>query len=197
VTDIFSEIRNLLLQRGGSAYHGEAVTQLEHALQAGWLAQQEKASTELIVAALLHDIGHLLEETIIANCAERGRPVSASQTHTPERDLSHETLGADWLEQKGLPLDVTEPIRMHVPAKRYLCRAEPGYLAALSPTSVASLRVQGGPMTEEEAQRFQALRHFQAAVRLRRWDEAAKVPDCQVPALDSYRELVLHCLSRD
>jgi len=183
MSDIVTEIWDLLRKHGSSAYHGEAVTQLEHALQAAWLARQENAPPPLVVAALLHDIGHLLDE-------------AADQALAEHRDLAHEALGADWLEQGDFPAEVTEPIRMHVPAKRYLCHAEPGYFSALSPTSVTTLRVQGGPMTVAEAQRFEARPHFRAAVRLRRWDEAAKVPGQQVATLESYRELVCRCHSR-
>ncbi len=183
MSDLVSRIWDLLQRHGGAAYHGEAVTQLEHALQAAWQARQENAPPALVVAALLHDIGHLLDE-------------AADQALAEQRDLAHEVLGADWLQQGGFPAEVTEPIRLHVPAKRYLCLAEPGYFAALSPTSVTTLRLQGGPMSPAEARRFEALPHFLAAVRLRRWDEAAKVPGWQVPALDSYREIVSSCLSR-
>ncbi len=184
MADPVAEIWDLLLRCGGSDYHGEAVTQLEHALQAAQLARQENAPVPLVVAALLHDIGHLLEE-------------ASHQSHALERDLAHEALGADWLDQRGFPAEVVEPIRLHVPAKRYLCRAEPGYFGALSPASVASLKAQGGPMSEEESRQFQSRPHFQSALRLRRWDELAKVPQLQVPGLDSYRELVSQCVVRN
>jgi phosphonate degradation associated HDIG domain protein len=182
MSDAVAEIWDLLLRHGGSDYHGEAVTQLKHALQAAALAVQEQAPPALIVAALLHDIGHLLEE-------------ASQQTQALERDLAHEALAAEWLGRRGFPAEVVEPIRLHVPAKRYLCQAEPGYVAALSSASVASLRVQGGPMTGPEAQLFQSGPHFQAALRLRRWDEKAKVPGLKVPELDCYRELVAEFLS--
>jgi phosphonate degradation associated HDIG domain protein len=182
MSDALAEIWDLLQRHGGLDYHGEAVTQLEHALQAAALAAQEMAPPALVVAALLHDIGHLLEE-------------ASQQSQALERDLSHEALAADWLGQRGFPAEVVEPIRLHVPAKRYLCQAEPGYVAALSPASVASLRVQGGPMTDPEAQRFRAGPHFQAALRLRGWDEQAKVPGLKVPELDCYRELLARFVS--
>jgi gamma-butyrobetaine dioxygenase len=174
--DPIQDLFDLLLREGGSSYHGEQVTQLEHALQAARAAEQAGASAALITAALLHDVGHLLTaDTTRANA--RGE------------ELGHEAVGADYLA-RWFPEAVTEPIRLHVPAKRYLCRAEPGYHAGLSAASAASLRVQGGPMTEAEAGQFRAHPHFEAALALRRWDEAAKVPGLATPDLRHFRQYV-------
>jgi phosphonate degradation associated HDIG domain protein len=150
------------------------VSQTEHALQAADLAAQEGASNALVVAALLHDVGHLLH-TEGEDVADRGV------------DARHEEAGEAWLLESFGP-DVTEPVRLHVAAKRYLCAVDPDYLATLSPASVRSLELQGGPMTPDEIARFERNPYCGDAVRLRRWDDAAKVPGLGVPGLDTYRD---------
>jgi phosphonate degradation associated HDIG domain protein len=174
--DPVTKIARLFHERGGSEYGGEAVTQLEHALQAAMLAEDEGAGPALVAAALLHDVGHLLHDL----------PDDA-----PDRDIDdhHEALAARWLAKRFGP-DVVEPVRLHVPAKRYLCATESGYLEALSPPSLQSLRLQGGPMTPDEALRFESSPHFESALRLRRWDEAAKVPGLPTPGLEHFLERV-------
>jgi phosphonate degradation associated HDIG domain protein len=172
VDDVFA----LLAQGGGSAYFGEPVTVLEHSLQAAWFVERKGCDGALIAAALLHDLGHLLH-TEGEDAAEHGL------------DTRHEELGVEALGAH-LPAAVLDPIRLHVAAKRYLCFADPKYLARLSPASVASLALQGGPMTAAEAEAFLALPHARQAVVLRHADDAAKVAGLQVPALDSYRGLV-------
>jgi phosphonate degradation associated HDIG domain protein len=171
VDDVFA----LLVSEGGEAYFGEPVTVLEHCLQTAWFVQSE-GDQALIVAALLHDLGHLLH-TEGEDAAMRGL------------DTQHEELGVAALGTH-LPASVLDPIRMHVAAKRYLCFAEPDYLAALSPSSVESLALQGGPMNANEAEAFLALPHAHQALALRRADDAAKVRGLEIPHLDTYRELV-------
>jgi phosphonate degradation associated HDIG domain protein len=166
----------LMEAQGGDSYFGEPVTVLEHCLQAAFYAQQAGSSKELIAAALLHDIGHLLHH--------EGEDV-ADKGH----DTRHEELGEALLAEH-LSAAVSEPIRMHVAAKRYLCFAEPEYLGELSPSSLLSLKLQGGPMSEAEADAFLAQPYAQEAVELRRWDDEAKVPDLPVPALRTYLPLV-------
>ena len=166
------EIARLYATRGGLRY-GEGVSQLEHALQAAFAAEQAKASPALITAALLHDIGHLL-------------PGSAGGEGETDVDRHHETAGARWLAER-FPPEVVDPVRLHVAAKRYLCYAEPGYWSGLSPASQASLRLQGGPFTAAEAKAFLSEPHAEAAVQLRRWDEAAKVPGLKTPDTTHYR----------
>lgn len=162
-----------LLRTAGQENYGETdVTQLEHALQCATLAEREGAAPALVAAALLHDIGHL------------ANPDDYPATLRDE-DGRHEETGAILLAQWFGP-DVSEPVRLHVPAKRYLAMAEPGYEALLSPASVNSLRLQGGPFTAAEAAAFLDLPHAQAAVRLRRWDEAAKDRDAATPELDHF-----------
>jgi len=166
-------IFELFGQRGSFAYLGEPVSQLEHALQAATAARRAGASSPLIAAALLHDIGHLIHDRG-DDCADHGI------------DTRHEEMGARWLQAHFGP-EVTEPILLHVAAKRYLCATDPGYFQSLSPASVQSLRLQGGPFSDDEARRFRAGPHAQAAVDLRRWDEAAKIPGLLTPNLDHFR----------
>jgi phosphonate degradation associated HDIG domain protein len=167
------EIVTLFETRGDAAYLGEPVSQREHALQAAYLAEQEGAPEHLIVAALLHDIGHLLHD-LPENIADEGV------------DTCHEDLGHAWLS-RYFPAEVTEPVRLHVAAKRYLCAVEPEYLRQLSPASVQSLALQGGPFSSEEARAFEQNHHGRAAVRLRRWDDGAKVVAWAVPGVAHYR----------
>jgi phosphonate degradation associated HDIG domain protein len=168
----------VLRERGGGAYFGEAVTEAEHALQCAHLARQAGASDSLIAAALLHDIGHLLHAL--------GEDVAARGI-----DARHEDAGADWLARHfGLPMSVVEPVRLHVAAKRYLCAIDPAYLAGLSPASVQSLALQGGPFSPEEVREFERLEFWREAVALRRWDDGAKVAGLEVPGLEEYRPLL-------
>jgi [1-hydroxy-2-(trimethylamino)ethyl]phosphonate dioxygenase len=167
-------IMELFARRGASAYHGEAVSQTEHALQAALLAEREGAPDRLIVAALLHDVGHLLDGQD-ENLAHRGL------------DGRHEVAGCAWLAQHFGP-EVTEPIRLHVAAKRYLCAVSPSYLDGLSPASRLSLSLQGGALNDQERAEFERNPAHGDAVRLRRWDDTAKVPGLDVPGLEHYRE---------
>ena len=170
---IVDEIMSLFAQRGAAAYFGEAVSQVEHALQAAALAEQDGAPNLLIAAALLHDIGHLLDGQN-EDLADRGL------------DGRHEDAGYAWLGAHFGPR-VIEPIRLHVAAKRYLCAIDPGYLAGLSPASRLSLSLQGGPMAHEERVDFERNPLCGDAIRLRHWDDTAKEPGLQVPGLDHYR----------
>ena len=151
------------------------MTVLEHSLQAAWFVQRKGGSDTLVAAALLHDVGHLLHD-------------EGEDAATRGVDTRHEELGAEALAEH-LPAAVLDPIRLHVAAKRYLCFAEPRYLASLSPASVESLALQGGPMTAEEAESFLALPHARDAITLRHADDAAKVRGLAVPELESYRSL--------
>ena len=173
---IADEVLELYRRRGDEAYFGEAVSQTEHALQAAHLAETEAAPDSLVVAALVHDIGHLLHSRS-EDIADRGI------------DARHEEIGRRWLSRHFGP-EVVEPVQLHVAAKRYLCAVDPDYMAELSPASVQSLRLQGGPFTEDDVRDFRAHAHFDAAVRLRRWDDEAKVPGHDVPGLEHYRDLI-------
>jgi len=178
---ILNRIGQAFTDRGGSWYAGEAVTQTEHALQAALQAEKSGAPSELIAAALLHDYGHLIHN-FGEDCAESGI------------DDHHEDLGAKQLA-KHFGSAVTEPIRMHVPAKRYLCAVEPGYLEDLSDASLLSLKLQGGPFTAAEAEEFIAQPHADDAVRLRRWDDQAKVVDLDTPDSSHFQKHVAAALA--
>jgi phosphonate degradation associated HDIG domain protein len=171
--NIIDRIFTLFREKGNGAYFGEAVTETEHALQSAHRAEQSGAAPELIAAALLHDVGHLLHG-LPEDVAERGI------------NGRHEEGGAAWLRSDFGPV-VVDPVRLHVAAKRYLCAVEPDYHAGLSEASQRSLRLQGGPMSPEEVGRFEQEPWFRSAVAVRRWDDAAKVPGLVVPGLDHYR----------
>jgi len=169
-------IADLFAAEGAGEYPGEAVTQAQHMLQAAALAEGAGAAPELAAAALLHDVGHF---TGVLGGRQRVRG-------TGNR---HGDQGADWLAQWFGPR-VPEPVRLHVAAKRYLCAVEPGYFGGLSAASLHTLRTQGGPMTPAETAEFEASPWCQAALRLRRWDDAAKDPEAVVPAFGYYQPLL-------
>lgn len=175
-TPDLSWLVQLLVSQGERQYSGSArepVTAMAHALQCADLAAHEGAPPALVAAALLHDVGHLLVD----------------DDPTGRRNDVHEILGPRLLEHE-FPESVTEPIRLHVAAKRYLCAVEPGYHARLSPASKHSLELQGGPMTPGAAEIFVARRHAREAIALRRWDDAAKVPGLPTRPLRDYCDLL-------
>lgn len=167
------DIISLLQVQGAAQYGREAVSQHQHALQCAHLAERAGAAPELVAAALLHDLGHLL--------AIRA-PVAASPSGT---DDLHQYVALPFL--RGVfPDAVLEPIRMHVDAKRYLCCVDAGYWASLSPASQRSLVLQGGPFSAEEAAAFLMHPFALDAVALRRWDDSAKNPAATPPDLAHY-----------
>lgn len=169
---VTKQIIDLFESKGGSMYGGEAVTQLEHALQAADLAKKNHASDSLIAASLLHDVGHLLHDL----------PEMASEDGI---DDIHEELAARFLKDFFIEA-VTEPVKLHVQAKRYLCAVESGYYESLSQPSKTSLALQGGIMSEHEIRDFQLNPYYQDAVSLRKWDDLAKVPNLDCPDLSEY-----------
>ncbi len=173
------EIVELYLEHGHIAYEGEGVTQLEHALQCAQLAATAGAPDALIVASLLHDIGHLVNR------------LGASPSLRGLND-THETVAAGVLAPHFIEA-VVEPIRLHVDAKRYLCQAEPAYRRALSPDSTRSLELQGGPLDVASAARFIARPWAAEAVRLRRWDDGGKRRAASVPSLAEFAPLLKNC----
>ncbi|HUO18361.1 MAG TPA: HD domain-containing protein [Steroidobacteraceae bacterium] len=173
---LVEEILALYAARGAGAYFGERVSMTEHGLQAAWFAREESAPEPLVLAALLHDIGHLLEEV----------PDDLADWTA---DAHHEEVGARWLARHFAP-EVSEPVRLHVPAKRYLCATDPDYLRQLSSASVHTLGLQGGPMAAAEVARFEREPHYRAAVRVRRWDDQGKVAGLVTPPLESYRRMI-------
>jgi gamma-butyrobetaine dioxygenase len=171
-----------LYERYGEQRYDEELSQLAHAEQTAALARAAGADDDEVAAALLHDVGHLLE------VAQRDGPRDRTADHR------HEAVGAVWLAPLFGP-PVTAPIGLHVRAKRYLCTVEPVYLDGLSAGSVASLQRQGGPLSASEVSAFEATEGWEGAVALRRWDDQAKVPDLAVAPIESYRPL-LDTLSR-
>lgn len=171
------ELLDLLSAQGKEAYFGEPLSILEHCLQCAHFATQSSASSATIAAALLHDIGHMLH----------GLPEDIAQHGW---DGAHEDVAATFLAGV-FGEDVTETVRLHVSAKRYLCATDPSYIARLSPASLESLQLQGGPMKREEVAAFEALPHASVAVQLRRWDDEAKIPALDVPGLAHYRAVLL------
>ena len=176
MTDPVTIITDLFDSEGAADYLGEPVTQAAHMLQAAALAERDGAPAALVAAALLHDVGHFTV-TVTGRDLMRGT------------DNRHSEQGANWLARWFGP-DVTEPVRLHVDAKRYLCATEPGYLDQLSPASVYTLGVQGGPMAGAERAAFEARPHAAAACRVRRWDDAAKDPAAGHPPLGHFVPLL-------
>ena len=173
------DIEKLFRDHGHIAYSGEGVTQLEHALQTAHRAQQSGAGDELITAALLHDLGHMLNR----------------QGETPTArgiDDQHQYFALPFIR----PLfgdAVCEPIRLHVDAKRALCALEPDYYEALSEDSKRSLTLQGGIYLQTEADAFLAKPFAEDAIRVRRWDDAAKLPGVATPPLAHYLDIAARC----
>ena len=170
------EILHLLACAGEMEYHGESVSQLEHALQCAHLARFAGGSDEEIIAALLHDIGHIW-------------PVEERQV-TSVGVVHHDAIGAAVLRALGFSETVAQTVGGHVKAKRYLVATDSRYASRLSDVSVESLKLQGGPMSDEEADSFASTAHGPSAVRVRTWDDLAKTPGAEVPGLESYRQLL-------
>ena len=173
------DLVSLFRERGDQQYAGEPVSQLEHALQTAHLAEQAGADDAMVTACLLHDVGHLV----------------AGLGGTPTLDGiddTHEALGARAI-QHLFSRSVTDPIRWHVAAKRYLCHADPGYHARLSEDSRRSLLLQGGSFDADQATRFMARTGARAAVDLRRWDDRAKQAGFMTPPLEHFLERAVRC----
>jgi phosphonate degradation associated HDIG domain protein len=171
---VIDEIFDAFHRNGGALYDGgEAVTQLQHALQTAYFIAQDGAPDTLIAAALLHDYGHVMDGV-------------EDDLNSREVDGKHEEVGAKFLVQYFVP-EVTEPGRLHVAAKRYLCAVDKDYFGQLSPVSVRSLELQGGPFTPAQVKAFERNPHYQDAVRVRRCDEMGKDPHLKTPDLEYYR----------
>lgn len=168
-----SEILDILHSLGEQRYGRENVSQLAHALQCAALAERAGATSALITASLLHDIGHLVDKRF-----ELGQD--------KDIDRHHEDIGSAYLAT-WFPEEVTVPIRLHVPAKRYLCAMDDTYFDGLSDASVRSLELQGGFFTSAEADIFIAQPHAKDAVQLRQWDDLAKTHGKETPSLDHFQ----------
>lgn len=173
---VADEIFAIYSARGSDAYFGEPVSVTEHGLQAAHFAQLEQAPPQLVIAALLHDIGHL-----VVACPDDIEEWTS--------DAHHERVGSEWLAARFGP-EISEPVRLHVPAKRYLCATRKAYLEKLSPASVVTLELQGGVMPPAEVARFEAEPFFAEAVRVREWDDRGKIAGLQTAGLLEYRVLL-------
>ncbi len=169
-------------RRGAEEYLGEPVTMAEHMLQGAWFAEQEGASDELIAAALLHDVGHFTSEF-------------GAYSPDDTEDKHHDDAGAEVLGPFFPPV-VTECVRLHVAAKRYLCATDPSYDAKLSPASRHTLSLQGGPMNAAEIAQFRSSPFYKEAVRVRLWDEAGKVAGLKTRAFGDYAPLLQRVVDR-
>ena len=174
------QIADLLTLKADGLYGLSDVNQRQHALQAAWLAEKSGCSDAQIVASLLHDVGHMVHN-LGNNPAEAGV------------DDRHEELGHEFLVRWFGP-EVTEPVRLHVAAKRYLCATEVAYFSKLSDDSILSLSLQGGPMSATDVAAFDALPQSAEAVTLRRIDEQAKVKNLQTPPVQHFLPFVERCL---
>ena len=181
--NIVAYLTNVFTQQGAESYLGEKVSMAQHMLQAAQCAEQANASAELIVAALLHDIGHYsnaIPDTVLMQGTNN----------------YHEEAGANFLAEY-FSESVTEPIRQHVATKRYLCAVDPCYFNKLSDASVYTLELQGGPMSTNEVREFEGSPHLKNCIDLRHWDEAAKDPDKTHPDFVHYQPLVKSLVIND
>ena len=174
------DIVELLGSRATTWYGQEAVSQLDHALQCAQLAEQANESPETVVAALLHDLGHMLSPQ---------QELVADQSAMPSKDDLHQFVALPFLRSL-FPDAVLEPIKLHVDAKRYLCAVDAGYWGDLSPASKHSLELQGGRYDEAQVRTFEGLTYYAEAVRLRRYDDLAKIPGQPTPPLAHYADLM-------
>lgn len=172
MTNPLEYLEKILNENGSELYGGEAVTQTEHALQCATLAENQGATAELITAALLHDVGHLLDPEF-------------ENALTLGDDLCHEEVGEIFL-QEWFNEAVTQPVKLHVPAKRYLCTTDETYFDKLSPASVHTLKLQGGLMSEVELSSFRMNTYYAEGLQLRIWDDLAKEPELKTPDVSHF-----------
>ena len=176
MSELIDEIFRVFREYGSGAYLGEPVSLTEHMLQSAYAAERDDAPPRLVAAALLHDYGHFIHD-LPEDSADHG-------VDTRHEEVAHAFLAAHFGPE------VAEPIRMHVAAKRYLCATDPSYLDELSPASVHSLELQGGPYSPAEVAKFEASPHADDAVRLRRYDDTGKVAGLETPDLEHYRPVL-------
>lgn len=193
---ITDEIFNLYENYGGEEYAGEKITQLEHMAQSAQLAEEEGHDEEVILAAFLHDIGHICVAAQTENGSGAQQVASEDQRMGEYGVMDHEEIGADFLLQKGFSKKIVRLVESHVEAKRYLTIKDPAYYGQLSEASRKTLEYQGGPMTEEEAAAFEQYPLFSLIIKMRLWDEQAKIEHKSLPDLRHYREMMVQHLTR-
>jgi phosphonate degradation associated HDIG domain protein len=183
--ELADEIMILYDIHGGSEYAGEKVSQLEHMVQAAQLAEEKGFDEEVILAAFLHDVGHIAE-------------AAAGENTMDEFGIKdHESIGADFLKGKGFSAKISRLVASHVNAKRYLTRRDPDYYNQLSEASKRTLEFQGGMMSVEEAESFESDPLFSEIILMRRWDEQAKIEHKPLPDLNRYRTMMVrHLISQ-
>ena len=174
--NIVDFLADIFERRGGEEYLGEPVTMAEHMLQGATLAEQAGRDETIIVAALLHDIGHFTSEFGMFSMADT-------------EDRHHEVAGAEVL-QRFFPSVVTDCVRYHVAAKRYLCATRPDYFNRLSQASVHSLQLQGGPMSDKEVAEFEKNPNLEQIIQVRYLDEAGKRDDMTTPPFSHFAPMV-------
>ena len=181
-TEIVPFLQNVFARRGDDEYLGEPVTMSAHMLQCAQYAERNQDGNEVIVAALLHDIGHFTGEF-------------GSFSMDDVEDRFHEESGARLL-QNLFPQLIVDCVRFHVPAKRYLCKVEPDYFNDLSEASVHSLNLQGGPMTNQEVIAFERNPYAEAIVKVRRYDDKSKIADQITPSFSHYAPIIQRVVDR-
>ena len=174
--EMLDQIASLYTSELANQFYAEDVTEANHACQTAELATASDSAKELVSAAFLHDIGHLLVGEY-------------STKETLDQDFQHEVVGCEFLKQH-FDNSVVEPIRLHVEAKRYLCATDTDYLDNLSPASKRSLEVQGGVMSKDEASEFEKLPHASESIKLRKWDDQAKVPNARPASVQHWINLI-------
>ncbi len=179
IVDFIGDIFN---RRGADSYLGEQVTMSQHMLQGAYMAERAGAKDELIAAALLHDIGHYTSE-FPEDALEKGV------------NNYHDSAGAAVLEP-FFPQVVTDCVRHHVGAKRYLCATDPSYFDRLSEASIHSLNLQGGPMSEDEVAAFERNPNLRDILQVRFWDEDGKDPELETPPFEHYAPVLQRVVDR-
>ncbi len=182
VESVVEEVFGVLTRTSEDPYFGEPVTQHAHAVQCAWFAEKAGADEELVLASLLHDIGHLLEHEM----AVRDERVGV---------VNHDELGEMWLLERGFGPRLARLVGGHVDAKRYLTATNRAYMNKLSEASKETLVLQGGPMDEADAAAFATEPELRYILQLRSWDEMAKDPELVVPDIESYRRRMLDYLA--
>ena len=183
-SEVAAEIISMYRDHGGEEYAGEKVSQLEHMVQAAQLASQQGYDEEVILAAFLHDIGHI--------CVS----AEGDQAMGEYGVKDHEEIGANFLKRKGFSKRVVRLVESHVEAQRYLTYKDPGYYDQLSAASKKTLEYQGGRMVKDEAEAFEQYPLFDLIIKMRRWDEEAKIENMPVPDLEYYRSLMISHLQK-